>query len=297
VNVYGPDVSHYQGTVDWHKVAASGEGFAFVKASQGMSADPMFARNRAGSLLLSVRGCYHFGNFSGDAAAQAQFFVRTVGKIHDGDFLVLDAEDTGAPKGQACVDWIATFLATVQRESGLPASRVLVYTGAWWWNPHTLGSSRFVDHPLWVSGYGKKPSMPLGYSSALLWQYTNSARVPGIPGGNDRSVYAGTLAQLRARAGNPVVVVPGGGGGGTGVPVPPLPVVHLSDIVRGKSSVSAYLVNQALVASKVMPRALLRSRWSIASQLYFGRYRKAHGTDTPGALKALGRSYGFTVAP
>jgi lysozyme len=204
VSVYGPDVSHYQGKINWDALVASGEGFAIAKASQGRFVDSTFAANRAGSLHLPVRGAYHFGDFGTDPTAQAHLFTRTVGPIHAGDMLWLDAEDTAAPKGAATVDWIRHFLATVQIDTGLPASRVGIYTGAWWWNPHTNGSAEFADHPLWVSGYGAKVAIPTGYPSALLWQYTNKARVKGIAGGCDRSVYAGTLAQLRARAGNPI---------------------------------------------------------------------------------------------
>ena len=32
---HGPDVSHYQGSVDWKKVSASGVGFAIAKATEG----------------------------------------------------------------------------------------------------------------------------------------------------------------------------------------------------------------------------------------------------------------------
>ena len=34
---HGPDVSHYQGSIDWTKVYASGVGFAIAKATEGMN--------------------------------------------------------------------------------------------------------------------------------------------------------------------------------------------------------------------------------------------------------------------
>ena len=36
--VWGVDVSHYQGTVDWQKMAEQGVGFAFIKATEGSGA-------------------------------------------------------------------------------------------------------------------------------------------------------------------------------------------------------------------------------------------------------------------
>lgn len=220
MTVYGPDVSHYQGTIDWNAVAHS-EGFAIIKASQGMSTDATFTRNRAGSLALPVRGAYHFGQFAGDPVAQGNYFAGVVGKVHNGDMLWLDAEDPAAVRMSHAhnVSWIGSFLTTVCIDTGLPKSRVGIYTGAWWWNPNTGGSAKFADRPLWVSGYTTKAPIPTGYTSALLWQYTNKATVPGISGRCDRSVYSGSLAQLRARAGNPLPLPPGGSG--AGVPVPP----------------------------------------------------------------------------
>ena len=51
----GIDVSHYQGVVDWAAVAASGEQFAFAKASEGISvADLYFHDNWA---AINPRAC------------------------------------------------------------------------------------------------------------------------------------------------------------------------------------------------------------------------------------------------
>jgi GH25 family lysozyme M1 (1,4-beta-N-acetylmuramidase) len=42
----GVDISHYDGTIDWTKVKASGRAFAFAKATEGTTyTDPTFATN------------------------------------------------------------------------------------------------------------------------------------------------------------------------------------------------------------------------------------------------------------
>ena len=57
----GIDVSHYQGTIDWAKVKASGVQFAYIKATQGASfVDPKLAENVEGAASVEIPiGLYH----------------------------------------------------------------------------------------------------------------------------------------------------------------------------------------------------------------------------------------------
>jgi lysozyme len=60
--VAGIDLSHYNGSVDFTKLPASGLAFAFVKASEGrFTKDPLYAENYAGLKQNQIlRGAYHF---------------------------------------------------------------------------------------------------------------------------------------------------------------------------------------------------------------------------------------------
>ena len=55
----GIDVSHWQGTISWPTVAASGKTFAFLKATQGTTyLDATYATNRSGANANGhPRGC------------------------------------------------------------------------------------------------------------------------------------------------------------------------------------------------------------------------------------------------
>lgn len=59
-NAQGIDVSHWNGAIDWPKVAASGISFTYIKATQN-SVDRRFIENvrgaKASSLLI---GAYHY---------------------------------------------------------------------------------------------------------------------------------------------------------------------------------------------------------------------------------------------
>ena len=60
--VKGVDVSHWDGALDWAKIAGAGQVFGIAKASEGTTFnDPMFPTNWAGIKNAGmVRGAYHF---------------------------------------------------------------------------------------------------------------------------------------------------------------------------------------------------------------------------------------------
>ena len=208
----GPDVSHYQGAVDWQRVANQGAGFGICKASEGSGyTDDQFAANWKGmrSAGIGVRGAYHFGHPGTSAADQAAHFVSVVGgTLSSGEFLVLDIEDATAravanrthpvAASNAVASWSADFVKAVMSKAGLPARRVWVYTGAWFWDPKAGGSDALADHPLWVSSYTSSPRLPSGWSNYAMWQYTDKASWSGVANPCDSSKFHGSQAELEA---------------------------------------------------------------------------------------------------
>ena len=79
--VKGVDVSHWDGAIDWVKLAGAGQSFGIAKATEGVTfVDPMFQANwtaiKAAGL---VRGAYHFFRpASGGGVQQARFFLGKV---------------------------------------------------------------------------------------------------------------------------------------------------------------------------------------------------------------------------
>jgi len=79
----GVDVSHWQNTIDWTKVAAAGKRFAIIKASESTTyVDPLYATNRARAQAAGLwTGAYHFAQPNaavGDALAEADHFADTL---------------------------------------------------------------------------------------------------------------------------------------------------------------------------------------------------------------------------
>ena len=91
--IWGVDVSHHQGPIDWPKVASEPHvAFAFIKATEGGDwTDPRFATNwreaRAAGLLV---GAYHFFTFCRPPLDQARHFLTTAPREPDALPAVLD---------------------------------------------------------------------------------------------------------------------------------------------------------------------------------------------------------------
>ncbi|HXH95594.1 MAG TPA: glycoside hydrolase family 25 protein, partial [Gaiellaceae bacterium] len=104
----GLDVSHWNGVIDWIRVAGDGYSFIFGKATEGFTlVDPTYSVNRAGTEGFGLRfGAYHFARPSGtsDAAAtasavqQADHFVDVAAPQASELPPVLDLETTGGLK-------------------------------------------------------------------------------------------------------------------------------------------------------------------------------------------------------
>src|SRR5690606_12923327 len=78
--IYGIDVSHHQGLLDWQRIKETGIAFAYVKATEGEDwVDRCFYYNWQQMAKAGIiRGAYHFFRGHTDPIAQAQFFIKTV---------------------------------------------------------------------------------------------------------------------------------------------------------------------------------------------------------------------------
>ncbi|MET9956348.1 GH25 family lysozyme [Streptomyces sp. NPDC006339] len=224
--VKGVDTSHHNHgatgePIDWDRVAR-GNAFAFLKATQGSSyRDPWFARDfRAVSATALLRAPYHFFDpkSTSDGARQADHFVRTAraagyagtapGELPP----VLDVESVWKDGKEVCPkalrgDQVRAFLERVASEFGVTP---IVYTRASFVHDCMDGDGGvFRGYPLWLARYesgAREPYDVPGAGAWTFWQYSDSERVPGIPGRDgtagiaDRNVYRGGLDGLRALA-------------------------------------------------------------------------------------------------
>ena len=136
--VTGPDVSswnHPSGApIDWGQVAASGQSFAFIKATEGPAVvgggyytNPYFAGDWSGAGSAGLyRGAYDFADPAmplTTAESQAADFVKVAGRMQGNHDLppVLDLETTGGLSIPDLITWTATWLSAVQEPDRPPA--------------------------------------------------------------------------------------------------------------------------------------------------------------------------------
>lgn len=207
----GIDVSRWQGTIDWPRVAASGITFAFIKATDGIDGstwvDPEYATNMAGARAAGiVVGSYHFARpdltTPDDALVEARWFANNL-DLRPGDLPpVLDIEvKDGLDTGQMTL-WALEFLEELRRITGVSG---LVYTSPSWWEREFADSTAIAQagFGLWLAHWTRQdPRVPAGNWNGegwTIWQYTSTGSVPGITGNVDRNWSSVPIADIVVR--------------------------------------------------------------------------------------------------
>jgi GH25 family lysozyme M1 (1,4-beta-N-acetylmuramidase) len=201
----GLDVSQWQGSVDWVKVAASGKHFAMIRASAGsLTSDTRYAANRAGASAAGLKvAAYHFANPDskpGDAATEADFFLSLATPTHGEMLPVLDLEVSNGLSTADMQTWAMTWLERVRARLGVQA---MIYTNPNFWKTTMGDDTAFANAGytvLWVANWGvKSPTVPAADWAGqgwTFWQYSSCGHVSGIGGCVDLDRYRGTtLAQ------------------------------------------------------------------------------------------------------
>ncbi len=197
--IAGVDVSHWQGTVDWTKVAEAGKRFVFLKATDDFDyTDPTFQTNRGGARANGLLvGAYHFARpdpSPGDAREEARHFV-SVADPQPGDLLpVLDMETSRGLNQDELTRWARVWVAEVRALTGVTP---FVYTSPYGWLTRTGDTVALARDgaPLWVAHWGvSSPTVPAqdwdGHGW-VVWQHTSTGHVRGIVGNVDLDRLAG----------------------------------------------------------------------------------------------------------
>ena len=197
----GIDVSKWQGTIDWAKVAASGVKYGIARAANGVTVDATFATNWSQMKAHGVlRGAYQYFQPGKDPVAQANLMVATIGALGAGDLpAVIDVEqDNGLPP-EAFAAEVAAWLSIVEEKTG---KKPMIYTGYYFWKDYVKGNG-LGGYPLWIARYCGSccPMIPSPWNGWKFWQHSSTGSVPGISGNVDLDHWNGTLAELQTFAG------------------------------------------------------------------------------------------------
>ncbi|WP_201029359.1 glycoside hydrolase family 25 protein, partial [Bacillus licheniformis] len=183
MGIKGIDVSHWQGNINWKKVAGDGIKFAFIKATEGTTLqDNKFVTNISGANAVGIKtGAYHFARFGSksEALAEARFFLSVANKVHLTYPLVLDLEVNQRNVSKSVLtDAAVAFLREVEKAGYF----AMIYSGKSFLE-NCLDESKLKPFALWVARYNNT----LG-RHADIWQYSDCGRVAGISGNVDMNI-------------------------------------------------------------------------------------------------------------
>ena len=223
-SLFGIDVSHHQGEIDWSRVSEQSVVFAYVKATQGSTQiDRQFighwqSLEKQGNIF---RGAYHFMSAVADPTEQATNFLETLGETTSADLPpCLDLEwdyetkhgalvrnNNGLPidrwarlSPDEVVDRALVWLKAVEAKTG---KRPIVYTNSRWWKARIKDRKELAGYRLWIADYGgdslrsEAPWVPDGFEW-VFWQITNRGVLStgGVRGRVDANYYRGTHADF-----------------------------------------------------------------------------------------------------
>ena len=175
--VWGVDVSNYQGLIDWHKLEEQDVSFAFIKATEGSGHVDESARRNLEKIAETgiKKSAYHF--FSFDSSGEIEYYADKKSNKPDKK----DAEKILRP-----------LLENLEEYYGV---KPIIYATF----PVYLRYVRenFSDYPLWIRNVNIEPDL----MDWKFWQYCDKGELYGYSGEEkyiDLNVYNGTVEQFLA---------------------------------------------------------------------------------------------------
>ena len=222
-SLFGIDVSHHQGEIDWSKVSDQSVVFAYVKATQGSThLDGQFASHwqsleQQGNIF---RGAYHFMSAVADPAEQAGNFLETTGDAAgdlppcldlEWDFQTKNGKRVRNKDGLPSDRWARlsseeivrralVWLKAVEAKTG---KKPIIYTNSHWWKKRIKDGKDLAGYRLWIADYAgeslraEAPWVPDGFEW-VFWQITDRGVLStgGVDGRVDANYYRGTHADF-----------------------------------------------------------------------------------------------------
>ena len=199
-SVVGIDVSHWQKTIDWEQVKASGVEFAMIRLGyrgyeQGaLNLDAYAAEYLEGASAAGLDvGVYFFSQAitPEEAEEEAYFVVEQLEPYREYITMpvVFDWEHVSDSKARTAnmrdpdilTDCTLAFLQTIE----VAGYRPMVYfnrTQSWKY----LNLEEVKDYEFWLAAYTQRMDFPY---KIKMWQYTNKGSVPGVEGDCDINIY------------------------------------------------------------------------------------------------------------
>lgn len=190
--LFGIDVSKWNGTIDWNKVAKSGVSYAIIRCGfrgttvGGLVSDEKFATNIKNATDAGIKvGVYFFTQAISEAEAveEASMCLSMVEgyKVSYPIFIDVENADNGRAnklsKSQR-TDVVKAFCKTISN-AGYKAG---VYANKNWFTNY-MNASDLTSYTIWLAQYASSPT----YTTTRydVWQYSSQGSISGISGDVD----------------------------------------------------------------------------------------------------------------
>ncbi len=185
----GIDVSRYQGEINWTRVAEEGGvSYVYIKATEGANlVDRYYQYNitEARKMGLSV-GSYHFYRAHISIEEQLANMTAVVRKEEQDLVPIIDIEVTNGVGQERFIRDLREFVARVTAYYGC---KPMLYTYQNFYNKHLVGE--FRGYHWMIAKYKSEAPVLEDDVDYIMWQYTQTGRIPGIRGNVDRSCLMG----------------------------------------------------------------------------------------------------------
>lgn len=185
--VKGIDISHYQGDIDFRRVAADSVEFVMIKATEGIDhVDTCMTRNYYGAKGAGLKtGFYHFFRFDRGGVRQGRHFDRVTRGLPVELPLVIDVETANNPAEDyyKVVGRLRDMISFLRRHG----HRVMIYCNTVTYETYIRGNFEGTD--LWIAS--EYEACATG-DRRLLWQHSHNGRVDGIRTAVDINTFNGT---------------------------------------------------------------------------------------------------------
>lgn len=185
-SIYGIDVSHHQGSINWDMVATDvNAGYVYIKGTESSShIDDEYERNIREARRLGIPvGTYHFFNPKASGLIQFENFSSNFDFDKQDLIPVVDVEHRGRVSFGHFHSQLKFFLDQVEKVYGV---RPIIYTGVNFYNKYLSGM--YKKYKFFIARYHTDEQPELCDDVPIvLWQFTPEGHINGIKGHVDRS--------------------------------------------------------------------------------------------------------------
>ena len=179
--IYGIDVSHHQGKIEWEKVKKWKNkklDFVYIKATEGATyIDKTYKTNikeaKENDFLV---GSYHYFRTTSSIENQFQNFIKTIDKSEQDLIPLIDVEEKTNWTNKEFHKNFKAFLNMVENYFG---QKPMIYTVNSFYNLNLSG--KYKEYHFLIGRYGENAPNMRDKTSWTIWQFSETGKVEGIP--------------------------------------------------------------------------------------------------------------------